>query len=96
MRVTRARALVEQGNSITVPQYREHGPEELRSRAAMVRRMEERAARKAQSLPGPESSSSSEDSDDATFARTHGLMEEQERAMYAGWTGESCAVALFE
>lgn len=80
-----------QASKITVPHFHEHNAEELRSRAAVLRRLELRMATREQAEAAgtavPEPSSSEEDTDDETFTRLHGVMQEQERAMYAGWTG---------
>lgn len=80
-----------QASKITVPHFHEHNAEELRSRAAILRRLELREAARVQAdatgAALPEPSSSEEDTDDDAFTRLHGVMQEQERAMYAGWTG---------
>lgn len=87
---------------ILIPKFREHSNEELQARAELLAACANRAAkRKAQEAPSVDrgddrgvESSSSEDTSDEAFLRTHTVEEERERAKYEGDLGSTSVSAL--
>lgn len=85
---------------ILIPKFKEHSAEELSARAELLAHYERRAAKRkaleeaaykeahksgeVQDMEVDAESSSSEDTSDEAFLRTHNIEEERERAKYEG------------